>query len=75
MESFFDTYPPEKAESLLWRWFMLSIKDKFSQLPPKVMLEFTDFFERLENLILAMDIVRKQSKNSKGMRQGSPASK
>jgi len=45
MEAFYTNYPPEKAQSLLWRWFILSIKDEFSKLSPKEMQVFEDFLK------------------------------
>ena len=64
LDSFFSKYPAEKAEALLWRWFILSIKDEFSKLPPSELDQFTDFFERLDNMILATHIVSRQKKGT-----------
>ena len=61
LESFFKTYPAEKAHAILWSWFVLSIKGQFSKLPPKELQEFGDFFEQLDLLIQAVSLLKKQS--------------
>ncbi len=61
LESFFKTYPAEKAQAILWSWFVLSIKGQFSKLPPKELQEFGDFFESLDLLIQTVNLLRKQN--------------
>jgi len=54
LESFFEAYPPKKAEAILWRWLISSIKNDFSKLTEEDFLEFADFFEKLHHLELVL---------------------
>jgi len=60
LESFFKTYPAEKAQAILWSWFVLSIKGQFCKLPPRELQEFGDFFEHLDLLIQAVSLLRER---------------
>jgi hypothetical protein len=53
MNVFFNNYTPTEAQNLLWKWFVLSIKGEFKKLSPEDVQQFADFFERLQNLVLA----------------------
>ncbi|WP_207423756.1 hypothetical protein [Desertivirga brevis] len=54
METFFQCYPPEKAEKLLWRWLLASIKNDFTGISESDFREFSDFFERLHKLEMVL---------------------
>ena len=58
IEAFYAKYPPEKAQAILWRWFLLSIKNEFSNVHPKEMEGFEDFFESLSNLVMAISLMQ-----------------
>ncbi len=60
MEAFYIQYPPEMAQSILWRWFVLSIRNEFSTLHPRELQGFEDFFESLNNLVSAAALVHRQ---------------
>jgi len=66
IEAFYEKYPPEKAQAILWRWLLLSIKNEFSNVHPKDMEGFEDFFESLSNLVMAASLVRKVSSAASG---------
>jgi len=60
IEAFYARYPPEKAQAILWRWFLLSIKNEFVNVHPKEMEGFEDFFENLSNLVMVVSVVREE---------------
>ncbi len=53
MEHFFNAYPAEEAQQLLWKWLVKVIKEDSSKLPLEETKAFTEFFQSLEDLILA----------------------
>lgn len=61
MENFFHTYPPAKAERLLWHWSFLCAKRDFSSLSEEKIREFTDFFRQMEELASAVQKVHKDT--------------
>ena len=63
IKAFYTKYPPEKAQCILWHWFILSIKNEFSTIHPKEMEGFEDFFESLSNLVSAVALVHRQEES------------
>ena len=59
MDKFFETYPPAKAERMLWHWTFLCAKKDFSTLTEEKRQEFADFFEQIEELTLALEKINK----------------
>lgn len=62
IEYFLTDYPAEKAQALLWRWFELASNHKIGILHPKELQEFTDFFERLDVVVLALALVKEEER-------------
>lgn len=66
LEDFFNDYPAEKAEQLLWCWFVACLRNDFSKISQEELQEFSDFFERLNKLELAMQLKCKEILKNKG---------
>jgi len=62
IELFFKDYPTEKAQLLLWCWFELGLSNKIGKLHPKELQQFTDFFERLDLVVLSLSLLKQEER-------------
>lgn len=64
MEHFFKSYTTVEAQSLLWRWFVLSIRNEFRELSTDEMQRFADFFDQLQNLVIAAHAIQQSERHA-----------
>ncbi len=60
IEYFFKDYPTEQAQHLLWCWLKLGANNKIGKLHPKELQQFTDFFERLDLVVLSLSLLKQE---------------
>lgn len=57
MDSFFSEFKSEDVSRILWKWYNIIAEGKHEDLPLYEKEQFEEFFKKIQNLIVAADLL------------------